>query len=171
MDSPINNPTLGYVNKNQDLHYIELDSFEACITLPEDLIFVSLREGTEHVFAPLTKFPFSNIERDIIGLKGSFDMSYIKDAHYRRANSKFCPNNQPDPIIAPLLITNFIGNVLHFNYPYAVDMQLYIGGNWRTDWYGVMDDEPYNVYTGYEVRLHDPARVIFSPSYIISGGS
>jgi hypothetical protein len=117
MDSPINSPTLGYVNKNQDLHYIELDSFEACITLPEDLIFVSLREGTEHVFAPLTKFPFSNIERDIIGLKGSFDMSYLKDADYRKANSKFCPYDLPDVIQEPSFIT------IAFESPLVISIQ------------------------------------------------
>jgi hypothetical protein len=83
--------TLGYINKNNDLHYIELDSFDVCIPLPEDLIFVSIRENTTHNFEPTDQFPFSNIERDIIGLHGSFDLSFVKDSDYRKANSKFCP--------------------------------------------------------------------------------
>jgi hypothetical protein len=87
--------TLGYINRNKDLFYLELESFESCIILPEDLIFVSMRIGIEHIFDSQDKFPFTNIERDIMGLNQLFDLSFVKSSDYRKQNSKFCPYLAP----------------------------------------------------------------------------
>ena len=84
--------TLYYVNKNQALGTIEIESFEACQPLPEGLIFVAFRDGLNFIKEPPQIYTFTDLERLIMGSE-FFDMRYLKDSDFRKENSSsitFC---------------------------------------------------------------------------------
>lgn len=81
---------LYYVTRNGHLGTLELPTFESCVPIPEDLIFVAYRDGINFVKEPPTKFPFSDVERLIMGSE-FFDMRYLKDSDYRNQNTQLCP--------------------------------------------------------------------------------
>jgi hypothetical protein len=82
--------TLYYLNKNNDIETMELPVFDACVPLKESGIFIAYRDGINFVKNPPDTFPFTDLERLIIGTE-FFDTNYIKESDYRKQNSSFCP--------------------------------------------------------------------------------
>lgn len=99
--------TLYYLNKNHDIQTIELPSFDTCIPLKESGIFIAYRDGTNFIKNPPETFPFTNLERLIIGTE-FFDTNYLKDSDFRNQNTQFCPKLAPvppSPVLVPFDIT------------------------------------------------------------------
>lgn len=91
---------LYYINKNQVLGVMELSEFDKCIPLPENLIFVAYRDGLQFIKEPPQTFPFTDVERLIMGSE-FFDMRYLKDSDFRKENSSFC--RLVPPLVPPLV--------------------------------------------------------------------
>jgi hypothetical protein len=157
--------TLAYVNKNMDLHFIENVNLDVCISIPEDLIFVACRRGEETIFDPKGVIAFTPLERLIIGLRGSFDLGFVKDSDYRKQNSKMCPiliEETPS-----LDFQRIIYGRAEWNYPTPIFLQAYDPVSKL--WINTTDDDritgstellryPYVYY-----RLYDPNLNIYSP--------
>ena len=82
--------TLSYINRNFELYHLKIQDFESCIPIPEDLIFVALRQGINIVKEPSELIDFTDLERLIIGLN-TFDLSFIKESDFRKQNTTLCP--------------------------------------------------------------------------------
>jgi hypothetical protein len=158
--------TLGYLNKNGDLHFMEFPSFDVCKTIPEDLIFVAIRQEFETIFDPPLKFPFTNIERCIIGLRGSFDMSFVKESDYRKQNSKFCPFDIDDTP-QPLVLSSWIGAELSWNYFRPVQVWCIDNSDTNPEWVIFSWTDYTNSATvgndpNYNFKLYDATLDIYS---------
>lgn len=99
-----------------DLHHIKLENFDTCLPIPEDLIFVALRQGVTIVKEPIEAIQFTDLERLIMGLE-AFDLSFVKDSDFRKQNSQICPYVPPAPTLE-IEVINSVG--IYWNYPHLV---------------------------------------------------
>jgi hypothetical protein len=81
---------LYYITKNHAIHTMDIGTFQTCVNIPEDLIFIALRDGSKFIKEPALSFEFTDIERFIMSTE-FFDFGLIKDEDYRRQNTSFCP--------------------------------------------------------------------------------
>jgi hypothetical protein len=84
---------------------MDLGSFQACVNIPEDLIFIALRDGTKFIKEPVETFDFTDIERLIMTTE-FFDFNFLKDEDFRKQNTKICPILPPPPPVT-LQITGY----------------------------------------------------------------
>jgi hypothetical protein len=84
---------------------MDLPVFDACVSIPESIIFVAYRDNLNFIKEPPEILPFTDIERLIMG-SDYFDMKYLKDSDYRKANTKFCPHIVP-PVVHGIFTQQF----------------------------------------------------------------
>lgn len=152
--------TLAYVNRNMSLGFIKATNLNVCITIPEDLIFVALRIDNVTIFDPDKSIHFTDIERLIIGLRGSFDLSFVKDSDYRKQNSQMCP------VLPPLFLPPWSSMDLLWNYPIRVNVERSLDNiNWTV--YETQElnySQNDNYYHNCFFRLHDTINNLYSNS-------
>jgi hypothetical protein len=130
--------TLAYINRNMDLHFMEVQDENVCFPIPEDLIIVGVLQGNKAIFEPEEKLDLTNVERLIIGLRGSFDLSFVKFGDFRKQNSQMCPFIPPLPTLE---ITNMTTNKIEWVFAFPVSVEYLISGTPEDGVWGDYDNE------------------------------
>lgn len=106
MAEPITEPikkeiyTLYYLNENLQIGTLKVETLDAPILIPENLVFCDLRKGIHFIKEPHECIDFTDIER--LFMQSQFnDVGLIKDGDYRRQNTYLTPLC---PIDAPPLL-------------------------------------------------------------------
>jgi hypothetical protein len=153
---------LYFVNLNGELGVMDIPNFDACIEIKEPLIFVAFRDGNNFIKEPEVEYTFTDIERLIINNRdGAFDMSYVKESDYRRANTTLCP------LLKPLEINQMLTESFSWNYDNSVDVQYLYEGTWirfnQDDYYNSFQIPQAYIQGEYQWRLNDRQKNIYSP--------
>lgn len=167
--------TLYYLNKNNDIDTIELPTFEACIPLRETGLFIAFRDGLEFIKHPPEIFPFTNLERLIIGTE-FFDANFIKDSDYRKENTSFCPKLPPLTFLPIITNVDYYGLFISAGETVRV-LQSFDGIAWNIIGDEGFSDEPRRNHQpempSCLLKLSNSSGTLFSPIYtysFISGG-
>lgn len=81
---------LYYFNQNYQIQTIEVDTLDAPILIPENLIFINLRKGINFIKEPHECIDFTHLERLIMASEFT-DTEIIKDGDFRKANTFLTP--------------------------------------------------------------------------------
>lgn len=82
--------TLYYLNRNYTINTIKCDTLDTSILIPEDLIFINIRQGVFFKREPHPCIDLTDLERLIMSTE-FFDMQIIKDGDFRKANTYLSP--------------------------------------------------------------------------------
>lgn len=72
------------------IHSMKLDSLDAPILIPEDLIFCNLRIGTKFIKEPHECIDFTDVERLIMSTE-FYHSELLKESDFRRQNTQLIP--------------------------------------------------------------------------------
>lgn len=81
---------LYYLNDNYQFGTIEARNLDTPVLVPENLIFVNLRNGINFIKEPHKCIDFTHLERLIMSTE-FFDMETIKQSDFRKANTFLTP--------------------------------------------------------------------------------
>lgn len=96
---------LYYLNDNYQFGTIEVRNLDTPVLIPENLIFINLRNGINFIKEPHECIDFTHLERLIISTE-FFDMETIKQSDFRKANTYLTPLCAIEPKVLKIDFSN-----------------------------------------------------------------